>query len=79
MIPKNVEKITMTKEDYDRNVEKLLFDKVNAELKLVKIQEYLKNKNYINVGYFIEDEEGRDIFIDVKGDILDIIKEGKYE
>ena len=39
MIPKNVEKITMTKEDYDRNVEKLLFDQVNAELKLVKIQE----------------------------------------
>lgn len=42
MIPDNVEKIVMTKQDYDRNVEQLLFDKVKAE------QELDKYKNIID-------------------------------
>ena len=37
MIPDNVEKIIMTKEDYDRNVEQLLYDKVNAELEVERL------------------------------------------
>ena len=31
MIPDDVEKVIMTKEDYDRNVEQLLLEKINAE------------------------------------------------
>ena len=42
MIPDNVEKIIMTKEDYDRNVEQLLYDKINAE------QEVERLNNIIN-------------------------------
>ena len=42
---------------------------------LDKIEEYVRNKNFLNLGYWVEDEEGRDVFIDVKNDILDIIKE----
>lgn len=37
MIPDNVEKIIMTKEDYDRNVEQLLLDKCNAELEIQRL------------------------------------------
>ena len=43
--------------------------------KLYRIRTYLENKNNLDVGYFIEDEEGRDVFIDVKKDILDIVRE----
>lgn len=42
MIPDNVEKIVMTKQDYDKNVEQLLFDKVKAE------QELERYKNIID-------------------------------
>ena len=42
MIPDNVEKIIMTKEDYDRNVEKLLLDKLKLEQKIDKAIEYIK-------------------------------------
>ena len=42
MIPDDVEKIIMTKEDYDRNMEQLLYDKINAE------QEVEKLNNIIN-------------------------------
>lgn len=37
MIPDDVEKIIMTKEDYDRNVEQLLYDKINAEQKVERL------------------------------------------
>ena len=37
MIPDNVEKIIMTKEDYDRNVEQLLLDKCKAELEVKRL------------------------------------------
>ena len=42
MIPDDVEKIIMTKEDYDRNVDQLLYDKINAE------QEVERLNNIIN-------------------------------
>lgn len=37
MIPDNVEKIIMTKKDYDRNVEQLLLDKCKAELEIERL------------------------------------------
>ncbi len=50
MIPDNVEKIIMTKDDYDRNVEQLLYDKCKAELEIERLNniinkaiEFLKN------------------------------------
>lgn len=43
MIPDNVEKIIMTKEDYDRNVEQLLLQKLELEVRIDKAIEYIKN------------------------------------
>lgn len=37
MIPDNIEKIIMTKDDYDRNVEQLLFDKIKAEMEVERL------------------------------------------
>lgn len=42
MIPDNVEKIIMTKEDYDRNVEQLLYDKINAEQEIERLNNIIK-------------------------------------
>ncbi len=43
MIPDNVEKIIMTKEDYDRNVEQLLVDKCKAELEVERLNNIIEN------------------------------------
>lgn len=50
--------------------------KINTIYKttLDRINEYLKRINNQNIGYWIEDENGRDVFIDVKDDIYDILK-----
>jgi hypothetical protein len=50
--------------------------KINTIYKtaLDRINEYLKRINNQNIGYWIEDENGGDIFIDVKDDIYDILK-----
>lgn len=40
-----------------------------------KINNYLEKLNKYQVGYWTEDENGGDIFIDIKSDIIDIIKE----
>ena len=37
MIPDDVEKVVMTKEDYDRNVKQLLYDKINAEQEIERL------------------------------------------
>ena len=49
MIPNNVETITMTKEDYDRNVEQLLVDKCIAEKKLEDIEFYIEQSDLKNM------------------------------
>ena len=56
MIPDNVEKIIMTKEDYDRNVEQLLLDKCKAELEVKrlnniinKLEEYMIGKDIYKI------------------------------
>jgi hypothetical protein len=50
--------------------------KINTIYKtaLDRINEYLKRINNQNIGYWVEDENGGDIFIDVKDDIYDILK-----
>ena len=50
--------------------------KINTIYKtaLDRINEYLKRINNQNIGYWAEDENGGDIFIDVKDDIYDILK-----
>lgn len=42
MIPNDIEMIVMTKKDYDRNVEQLLFEKLKLEEKIDKAIEYIK-------------------------------------
>ena len=54
MIPDNVEKIIMTKEDYDRNVEQLLLEKLELEQRIEKAIKYIK-ENYFH--YSIDFEE----------------------
>ena len=44
MIPDNIEKIMMTKDDYDRNVEQLLFDKIKAQM---EVERFNNTKNKI--------------------------------
>ena len=49
MIPDNVEKIIMTKEDYDRNVEQLLLDKCKAELEVKRLNNIINElEKYCN-------------------------------
>ena len=43
MIPNNVEKVIMTKENYDRNVEQLLLDKCNAELEVERLNNIIED------------------------------------
>lgn len=66
MIPDNVEKIIMTKEDYDRNVEQLLVDKCKAELEIERLnnkEEQLirRLEDLIIVGEQVENEWAVDI------------------
>ena len=44
MIPDNVEKIIMTKEDYDRNVEQLLLEKIELQKRIDKAIEYMEDE-----------------------------------
>lgn len=48
MIPDNVEKVIMAKEDYDRNVEQLLFEKTKAQQRSEYLESILKEiTNYV--------------------------------
>ena len=52
MIPDDVEKIIMTKEDYDRNVEQLLLDKCKAELEVERLNNIINElEKYIEESY----------------------------
>ena len=61
MIPDNVEKIIMTKEDYDRNVGQLLVDKCKAEQEIERlnniikeVKEYIKNNTWHSMKDILE-------------------------
>lgn len=64
MIPDNVETITMTKADYDRNVEKLLLDKLELEQRIDEATEFIK-----------EYHKHRDSFKWNEQDYIDVIDE----
>lgn len=49
MIPDDIEMIIMTKEDYDRNVEQLLVDKLKLQDRIDKTIEY--TKRFVNGKY----------------------------
>lgn len=42
MFPDNVEKVIMTKEDYDRNVGQILLEKIELEKRLEAIEKYIR-------------------------------------
>ena len=46
MIPDNVEKIVMTKEDYSRIVEQLLKEKLEAEKEIERLQNIIDKNKY---------------------------------
>ena len=79
MIPDNVEKIIMTKEDYDKNVEQLLVEKLELEQELQRkdniINELKKYLEYeIEEWKDVENEWGK-IRTSEDENILDKIKE----
>ena len=73
MIPDDVEKIIMTKEDYDRNVEQLLLDKCKAELEVERLNNIIKRfeedlrEVYLTFGEFSEEYTEKKIR-ELKGD-----------
>lgn len=80
MIPDNVEKIIMTKEDYDRNVEQLLVEKLELEQELQRKDNVINGlKKWCNEcleDHRIAREEGSTIISDIFFEmVLDKIKE----
>ena len=82
MIPDDVEKIIMTKEDYDRNVEQLLYDKINAEQEVERLNNIInelekwleEQRDYYYENYYYSDFNAYGSKCD---DVLDKIKELK--
>ena len=69
MIPDNVEKIIMTKEDYDRNVEQLLVEKLELQ------QELQRKDNIINeLKKWLDIKEEKET-VGTFSDVLDKINE----
>ena len=59
MIPDDVEKIIMTKEDYDRNVEQLLYDKIKAEQEIERLYSIIKEvREYVDNHYLLPIDKG---------------------
>ena len=76
MIPDNVEKIIMTKEDYDRNVEQLLLEKINAEQEIERLNNIINElRKYISSEYYCFDNESLEFKI--AKDILNKLQELK--
>lgn len=48
LLPDDVEYITISKKDYDRNVEQMLLDKIKAETKLRHIEQYFDDLDDID-------------------------------
>ncbi len=77
MIPDNVEKIIMTKEDYDRNVEQLLYDKVDAELEIERLNNIINKalrKLRASKDHFKTENENNAVTFTIK-----ILEEGDKE
>lgn len=73
MIPDDVEKIIMTKEDYDRNVEQLLLDKCKAELEVERLNNIINELEK----YCIEEIE--DYSKEIKSQYITDNTRGQYE
>lgn len=75
MIPDNVEKIIMTKEDYDRQVEQMLLEKLEAEQRIEKAIN--KVQDIIDIGFDYDgysDVKNLKILID---ELVDLARETK--
>lgn len=48
LLPDDVEYITISRKDYDRNVEQMLLDKIKAETKLRHIEQYFDDLDDID-------------------------------
>lgn len=84
MIPDDVEKIIMTKEDYDRNVEQLLYDKINAEQEVERLNNIIKETidklNEMKISILIDTQTGIEIdskFIDGVFETIKFLEENK--
>lgn len=78
MIPDDVEKIIMTKEDYDRNVEQLLLDKCKAELEVERLSKQLENLEKLNNANYQSFIETNKIIIELEKWIKGILLSKAY-
>ena len=65
MFPDDVETITMTRQDYDRNMENLIYENVELKQRINKALEYIKNVS--NNGMF-------ELTMEEIEEVLDILK-----
>ena len=83
MIPDNVEKIIMTKEDYDRNVEQLIIERNELQQRIDKAIEYIENTPLYTETYDYNTEDNLELqyVSDEKAynDLLNILKENNNE
>ena len=84
LFPEDVETITMTKEDYDRNIEQLLVEKLELEHKynLMKKNAYQLAMKIDKAIEYIKENESVDLYDDVGSAfcrrLLEILK-GEYK
>ena len=75
MFPDGVETITMTKNDYDRNVEQLLFDKIDAQLEIERLHSIIKEvREYITYWHYRNDFRINSFTTGVKEELLEILE-----
>lgn len=77
MIPDDVEKIIMTKEDYDRNVEQLLLDKCKAELEVERLSNIINELDKVIIEFKKQIEEERKNYREIIGNFVDKLQELK--
>ena len=51
MFPDDVETITMTRQDYDRNMENLIYENIELKQRIDKAIEYIEEYNSNNMEY----------------------------
>lgn len=74
MIPDNVEKIVMTKVDYDRNVEQLLAEKINADQEIERLNNIINEIESIYQSLCFSAPENNYVFIEKLGKVLQELK-----
>ena len=82
IVPDGVETITTTKEDYDRNVEQMFFEKIQAELEVKRLNNIINELEkycniYIGMNFNMNNSRLQEQIVEDYTNILDKLKELK--